>query len=110
MHPHIRSNAHHICVATDKVAWDDAQKCALPGDWACVPYGGAGGDIDGLIMAGLNVVAIEREPSMIAAIKHRVSVIQARLSNHDFDYKGWYEKLAKEEFSEDEDEGDEGDE
>jgi hypothetical protein len=87
-------DTHHYCVVTDKVAWDGAQKCSTPGDWACVPYGGAGGDIDGLIMAGLNVVAIEREPHMIQAIKHRVTVIQARLS-HDFDYEQWYEDLAQ---------------
>jgi hypothetical protein len=50
-------------------------------------------------MAGMDVVAIEREPLMIQAIKHRVTVIQALLSNVNFDYQQWYQDLAKEEYS-----------
>jgi hypothetical protein len=61
-----------------------------------VPYGGAGGEIDGLLMKGLNVVAIERNPHMIKAIKHRVAVIQARLSNDtDFDMQEWLDSMEK---------------
>ena len=56
-------------------------------------------------MAGMNVVAIEREDWMIGAIRHRVAVIQARLSDNHFDYQQWYDVLAKEEYSDDEEEG-----
>jgi hypothetical protein len=59
-------------------------------------------------MAGMNVVAIEREDWMIGAIRHRVSLIQARLSDNHFDYQQWYDVLAKEEYSDDEEEGGDG--
>jgi hypothetical protein len=58
-------------------------------------------------MAGMNVVAIEREPDKIDAIKHRVTVIQTRLADAFFNYETWYEDLAKEEYYDDEADGDE---
>ena len=78
-----------------KVALDDARKCSESGNWAIVPYGGAGGDIDGLLMAGMNVVAIERNEYMISAIKARANAIMARLEDGNFEFNAWLEKLEK---------------
>ena len=61
-------------------------------------------------MAGMNVVAIEREDWMIGAIRHRVAVIQARLSDNNFDYQQWYNVLAKDEYSDEEEDGDDKEE
>ena len=94
--------------AFQQVAYSDGRQCCTPTEWALVPYGGAGGEIDGLLMKGLNVVAIERNPHMIKAIKHRVAVIQARLSNDtDFDMQEWLDSMEKPPIPSDEDE-DEG--
>jgi hypothetical protein len=71
-------------------------------EWTLAPYGGAGG---GLLMKGLNVVAIERNPDMIAAIKHRVAKIQARLADdYEFDMQDWLDKMEKPPVQSDEDE------
>jgi hypothetical protein len=60
-----------------------------------VPYGGAGWDIDGLLMAGMTFVAIEKSDYMINAIKVRASVISARFEDHAFDLDTWTGKLEK---------------
>ena len=46
-------------------------------------------------MAGMNVVAIEKNEYMIGAIKARANAIMARLEDANFDFNAWLEKLEK---------------
>jgi hypothetical protein len=59
-------------------------------------------------MAGMNVVAIEKNEYMINGIKARANAIMARLEDTGFELNAWLEKLEK---SDDgyEDNGDEED-
>ena len=88
-----------------QVAYQDGRQCCNPTEWVLVPHGEAGGEIDGLLMKSLNVVATERNPDMIAAIKHRVAKIQARLAKeYEFDMQNWLDKMEKPPVQSDEDE------
>jgi len=44
-----------------------------PGDWVLVVGAGAGGEVLGAIAAGLNVVAVERDPRQFKALKGRLN-------------------------------------
>ena len=46
-------------------------------------------------MAGMNVVAIERNEYMITAIKARANAIMGRLEDPSFEYDTWLQKLEK---------------
>jgi hypothetical protein len=43
-----------------------------------IPWGGSGGDLEGLLLAGLNVVAIDVDSEMIDAMTRRITIIQGR--------------------------------
>jgi hypothetical protein len=59
-------------------------------------------------MAGMNVVAIEKNEYIIYAIKARANAIMARLEDPNFELNAWLEKLEKSDVGF-EDEGDQED-
>lgn len=63
------------------MAFEFARQSVTPGSWAVIPWGGSGGDLEGLLMAGLNVIAIDVDIRMIEAMTKRVNIIQQRIRN-----------------------------
>ena len=61
------------------MAHNFARISVRPNTWALVPWGGSGGDLEGLLLAGLNVVAIDIDSEMINAMTRRIAAIQGRV-------------------------------
>jgi hypothetical protein len=88
-----------------EISYFFAQASAAPDSWALIPYGGAGGDLEGMLVAGMNVVIIDRLDCMIDAIKIRIGKIQG-MFEAEFGLMAWVERLLQTRS----DEGGEGDE
>ena len=79
-------NSHFFTYAifSLQVALQFFQGCTEHNDWVYIPYCGTGAEVEGAILAGLNVLCVDIRPRQIKGTLQRLNNLQMKLRSGDF--------------------------